>query len=139
MTNRKGDRTQHLAVTQADLEKLKGALRAAKTFLADRMYIELLDEKLEEAQVVGPEDVPADQVEIHRTVSLTDLDRKEQVVYKLVFPHEARYDNSISVLTPLGSALLGSRLGEVVEVHAPKRTRKLRIDEIMEGGRPIAA
>ena len=114
-------------------------MRAAKTFLADRMYIELLDEKLEEAQVVSPEEVPADQVEIHRIVSLTDLDRKEQVVYKLVFPNEARYDNSISVLTPLGSALLGRRIGEVVEVHAPKRTRKLRIDEIMEGGRTIAA
>jgi regulator of nucleoside diphosphate kinase len=121
------------------LEKLTAALGTAKRFLADRLYIDLLDEKLEEAQVVSPEEIPADQVDIHRTILLTDLDRKERAVYKLVFPHEARPDNSISVLTPLGSALLGSRMGEVVEIHAPSRTRRVRVDQIIERGHPIAA
>ncbi len=139
MTKNKSDGKRKLAVTESDLAKLKGAVRAAKTFLSDRMFIELLDEKLEEAQVVSPGKVPSDQVEIDRRVLLTDLDRGEQTEYKLVFPRDARYGNSLSVLTPLGAALLGSRVGEVVEIHAPARTRRVRVDEIVDGGSSVAA
>jgi len=139
MTKNKGDKKRKLAVTESDLAKLKSALRAAKTFLSDRMYIELLDEKLEEAEVVSPDEVPSDQVEIDRTVLLTDLDKKEQTVYKLVLPRDARYGNSVSVLTPLGAALLGSRVGELVEIHAPARIRRVRVDEVVDGGNSVAA
>lgn len=139
MTESGKDSKRRLAVTEPELEKLKAILQTAKSFLPGRRFIELLDEKLEDAEIVSPSESPADVVDVGRTVRFTDLDRSEEVVYKLVFPRDAKHANNISVLTPLGSALLGSRVGEVIEIHAPRRTRKLRIDAIVKRTDEIAA
>ena len=65
-------------------------------------------------------------------VRVTDLDTGESRVYTLVFPHDADYkEGRISILAPLGTALLGFQAGDVVEWRMPAGTRKLRIDEIL--------
>ncbi|HET9213096.1 MAG TPA: GreA/GreB family elongation factor [Thermoanaerobaculia bacterium] len=49
-----------------------------------------------------------------------------------VFPHEADYkEGRISILAPLGTALLGFRVGDVVEWRMPAGTRTLRIEELL--------
>ena len=139
MTKKERGAKRRLSLTGADLGKLKAIVQTAKRYLRDRGYIEQLEEKLEDAMVVSPDQVPQDLVEVERSVRITDLDKSEQKVLKLVFPKDANYGNHISVIAPLGSALLGSRVGEVVEVHAPGRTRMVRVDGIEDESDDVAA
>ncbi len=95
-------------------------------------YVNKLEDELEFAEVVAPEDIPPDVVTMRSKVRLKDLDSKEESVYSIVFPTEANADEGkISVLAPLATALLGYRRGATVEFQAPGRVRRLQIVEIL--------
>lgn len=95
-------------------------------------YANKLEDELEFAEVVSPQDIPADVVTMRSTVRLKDLDTNEESVYSIVFPSEANADDGkISVLAPLATALLGYRRGTTVEFQAPGRVRRLQILEIL--------
>jgi regulator of nucleoside diphosphate kinase len=131
-------KNRRLAMTESDLGKLKTVVAMAKKYLVHRGHLDMLDEKLEGAEVVSKDNVPQDLVEMDTSVRITDLDRSEQKVYKLVFPHDAKLGEDVSVIAPLGSALLGSRVGEIVEVDAPAKKRRVRVDEIIPEPRTAA-
>lgn len=99
---------------------------------ADFSYIKQLEEKLELAEAVAPEQIPSDVVTMRSKVSLKDLDTGKRQVYSIVFPMEANSDEGkISILAPLATALLGFKCGDTVEVQAPSRLRRLKIEEIL--------
>jgi regulator of nucleoside diphosphate kinase len=65
-------------------------------------------------------------------VRLTDIDTNEQQVYTVTFPSEANLDQrKISVLAPIGTAILGYRVGDTVQWRVPGGIRKLLIEEIL--------
>ena len=65
-------------------------------------------------------------------LALRDLDTGEEMVFRLVFPSEANADqHRISVLAPLGTAVLGYRAGEAIEWVVPGRTRRVRIESVL--------
>jgi regulator of nucleoside diphosphate kinase len=116
-----------LLLTETDLARLKPMVKSAKRFLKGRHYIELIDQVLADAGIVAPDAVPQDVVNIHTTALVTDLDRDQQAVYTVVFPQEAKHsDHRISLMTPLGAALLGGCTGDIVEVAG----ERLRIDQV---------
>lgn len=95
-------------------------------------YINRLEEKLEYAEAVAPEQIPPDVITMRSKVSLKDLDTDKREVYSIVFPTEADYDEGkISILAPLATALLGYKCGDTVEFQAPSRLRRLKIEEIL--------
>jgi regulator of nucleoside diphosphate kinase len=99
---------------------------------ADFSYIRQLEEKLELAEAVAPEQIPSDVVTMRSKVSLKDLDTGKRQVYSIVFPLEANTEEGkISILAPLATALLGFKCGDTVEVQAPSRLRRLKIEEIL--------
>jgi regulator of nucleoside diphosphate kinase len=103
-------------------------VRSAKHFLKGRSYVELIDQALSDAGVVLPGAMPQDVVTVNSTVVVTDLDLQQQTVYTVVFPQDAKNsDHLISLITPLGAALLGSSVGDIVEVP----TGWLRIDRVV--------
>jgi regulator of nucleoside diphosphate kinase len=54
------------------------------------------------------------------------------MVYSLVFPNEADIDEGkISVLAPVGTAMIGYRVGDVIEWEVPSRLRRLKVEEII--------
>jgi len=62
---------------------------------------------------------------------LRDLDTNEEETIALVYPGEANFaENRISVLAPVGTAILGARVGEVSEWKVPAGKRRLRIEEV---------
>jgi regulator of nucleoside diphosphate kinase len=76
---------------------------------------QLLETKLEEAVYVKQTD-PRIVVTMHTTVELVDVSTGENRVATLVYPDEAEFINdSVSVLEPLGIALLGSAVGSVIQ------------------------
>jgi regulator of nucleoside diphosphate kinase len=117
-----------LLLTETDLARLIPIVRSAKHFLKGRPYVELIDQALSDAGVVLPGTMPQDVVTVNSTVVVTDLDLQQQTVYTVVFPQDAKNsDHLISLITPLGAALLGSSVGEIVEVP----TGWLRIDRVV--------
>jgi regulator of nucleoside diphosphate kinase len=65
-------------------------------------------------------------------VRLKDLVSGETNIYSLVFPKEADFNQGkISVLAPIGTAILGYRKGDTIEWQVPSGLRRLRVDEIL--------
>ena len=65
-------------------------------------------------------------------VVVFDTDTREKMTCKLVFPSDANIDEgAISVLAPIGTAILGYSKGDIVEWPVPDGIRRIRIDEIL--------
>ena len=65
------------------------------------------------------------------TVTLTNLNTKKQVTYKIVSEKEADLKaGKISVSSPIGKGLLGKTVGEVAEVQAPAGMLKFKVENI---------
>lgn len=122
-----------ISITQLDSQRLNHLLaRIPRDQNPDRDDLRDLEWEIARAKVIPPKQAPEDLVTMNSKVRLTDLSTGESLVYTLVFPHEADYkEGRISILAPLGTALLGFRVGDVVEWRMPAGTRTLRIEELL--------
>jgi regulator of nucleoside diphosphate kinase len=83
------------------------------------------------ASSVLAEEVPGDVVTMNSTVEVCDLDGGETETFTLAYPDDADISRGrMSVLAPLGRALLGRRVGEVVQVAVPAGPRRIRIERL---------
>jgi len=126
-----GERT--IYVTEFDLKRLSGLLDCPQSWgNKDRDYFARLGEELEMAQVISPQEIPDDVVTMHSQARVRDLKSNEEMVFTLVFPAEADYERGrLSVLAPIGMALLGYRAGETVEWKVPSGVRRLKIEQVL--------
>src|SRR5687768_14321242 len=100
-----------ILITREDKKRLLYVLPRLDTEYGDREDLQLLGDELARAVEVEPDDVPADVVTLNSTVRVTDLESGSSSDYTVVMPGEANYDaGRISVLAPLGTALLGYRV-----------------------------
>ncbi len=105
------------------------AAKEHQQFIETRMAE--LEYKLGEAQVVETGDGETETVVFGTTVSLINMETQEEKRYTLVGQEEADLKNgTISVQSPLGRALIGHRIGEIVEVHRPAGTIEYQIQSI---------
>ena len=120
-------------ITKYDLTRLRELLQVGISFAErDRQSLESLQDELDRAHVVEPTAVPHDVVTMNSRARLKDLETNEEKVYTLVFPSEANLEQQkISILAPIGTAILGYRVGDAVEWQVPGGIRKLRIEEIL--------
>jgi regulator of nucleoside diphosphate kinase len=121
-----------LLFSSYDKERLMPLLRIAGPTKEDRDQLDDLLWEIRFAAEIEPEEVPPDLVTMNATVRVTDLDTSVAHTYTIVFPRDANdEEGKISVLVPLGTALLGYRRGDVVHWHVPRGVRQVRIDEII--------
>ncbi len=93
--------------------------------------IQQLEDRIGRTRVIKEEDLPDDKVYILKTIVLKDLKFKDELEYTLVSPAEANFEeNKISVESPIGKALLGQAVGDVIEVQAPAGILKYEILDI---------
>jgi regulator of nucleoside diphosphate kinase len=92
----------------------------------------LLD-ALDQSQLVQPQEVAQDVVTMYTRVRVQDVEQRRDHVYTLCYPADAEpADGFISVLSPIGAALLGARLGEQVTFTRPDgRAARLELVEIL--------
>jgi len=94
--------------------------------------LDKLEEELNRAKVVNPQKVPKDVVTMNSQVRIRDIDSSEESTYTIVFPSEANVaNNRISILAPIGTALLGYRVGDVVDWEVPSGLKRLEIVETL--------
>jgi transcription elongation factor GreA len=90
-----------------------------------------LEEMIKNAQVVDVDAVGTDTVSILSKVTVYDVDMEEEETYTIVGTTEADPDaNKISDESPIGTALLGKKKGDVVTVETPGGSFELKIIEI---------
>jgi len=120
-------------MTDFDLERLRKLLEGTRVWSSrDREHLERLDEELARAHVVSIADIPPDVVTMNSRLRLRDLDSGQDLVFTLVFPSDADAEQGkVSVLAPLGTAVLGFRRGDAFEWHMPRRVRRLQVEEVL--------
>ena len=128
-------RDHPIVISEPDARVLRGLLsaRAAQVHgqAHDQEHLEELSLELERAQVLKPEQVAADVVTMHRPLRILDLSNGARQELILVGPAEANVSaRRISVLAPLGTALLGYREGDEVEWLMPGGVRRIRIESV---------
>lgn len=124
---------RRIYITDFDMERLRKLIEGAGSRSPkDREYIESLSKELDEANVVPSDRIPSDVVTMNSSLRVTDLDTGKEMLLRLVFPSEADFDRGkVSILAPIGTALIGYRVGDVVEWQVPSGLRRLRIEEIL--------
>lgn len=125
--------TKPIYMTEFDLERLKKLLWDAQfTDYRKSENLEKLSIEVGRAIVVSPHDIPDNVITMNSVVCLQDMDTGEEEVYTLVFPEQADLVNGkISVLAPVGTAMLGYKVGDEFEWTVPAGTRRLRVKAIL--------
>lgn len=90
--------------------------------------IEQIEKILKNAEVVLDEEVDLDKINIGCVVRVLDIEYSEEEEYKLVGSSEASsLENKISNESPIGQALIGAKIGDVVDVEAPSGTIQYKV------------
>ena len=114
-----------IIVSSHDLARLDAMLESPAN--ARNPAAVTLGDELNRAQIVAPDQVPAGTVTMHATVQCEDELTGDVHTLTLVYPHEANVDlGRVSVLAPVGTALLGLTIGQSIDWTAPGG-RKLRL------------
>lgn len=97
--------------------------------------IEELEKILKNVEVVVEDEVDLDKINIGCKVKIKDIEFDEELVYKLVGSTEANsLKGKISNESPVGRALIGAKIGDVVEVETPAGMLKYEVLEIQRAG-----
>lgn len=117
-------------ITQNDLAKLKQLLDNP-VLKQEKNALRNLVGELQRAVIVPAREIPADVVTMRSRVNMKDNKTGEQSTVTLVFPSEADLnEGKISVLAPIGTALLGYRIGDIVTWKVPAGEKEIVITGI---------
>lgn len=121
---------REIYITEHDMKRLRALIEIYNG--KDKPYIDLLEEELERAKVVDPKSIPNDVVTMNSVVRIKDMDTNEEKTFTLVFPGKREVtENALSILAPIGTALLGYREGDIVEWEVPAGMKRFQIMEII--------
>jgi regulator of nucleoside diphosphate kinase len=125
--------TRTIHMTEYDEKKLRALLSEARhSGYRGSPYLENLSAELERARIVPSKEVPPDVITMNSKVRLKDLDTGEEMVYTLVYPEDADItQGKVSVLAPVGTAMLGYRVGDTFEWQVPAGIRKIEVVELL--------
>lgn len=131
MTSTEKDRT--ITVTKLDYSRLT---KLIKTFgenkIVDIAYLKLLDKELQMAVKMDSKLITPDFVTMDSLMNIIFLDTGKMMELRLVYPHKADFTKGlISVLSPLGCALLGYKAGDIISFNAPKGEHRVKIEKVI--------
>jgi len=123
-------KTGEIYITGYDMERLRALIEIYGG--DDTPYLDRLEEELDRAMIVDPKDIPADVVTMNSVVRIKDLDTGEEKSFALVFPNKTGIgEKSVSVLAPIGTALIGCREGDSIDWDVPGGTKRIQIVQIV--------
>ncbi|MBP5719690.1 MAG: transcription elongation factor GreA [Bacteroidales bacterium] len=93
--------------------------------------IRFLQKILEHSRVIDPNVLPKDRVCLLSRVEFTNLNTNTRMQFEIVSPHEMNLEaGKISLKSPIGAAMMGKKVGEIVEVQVPSGILRLKIESI---------
>jgi regulator of nucleoside diphosphate kinase len=119
-------------ITETDLQRLNTLAKLPQTRAENPGVVFELKKELGRGEVVAPTAVARDTVTMNSRVRVRPDGSRRGEVYTLVYPEEADFEaGKLSVLSPLGRALLGAREGDSVEVDAPAGVRTFKVEKVL--------
>jgi regulator of nucleoside diphosphate kinase len=125
--------TREIYITEYDLERLVSLIeKSPQTVYRKSDYLKSLQTEMARAKIVAPTKVPGDVITMNSTVLLQDMETGDEMEYTLVFPEDADMTKGkVSVLAPIGTAMLGYRVGDEFTWEVPAGTRRLLVKKII--------
>ena len=125
-------KNRNIIITAADRADLDNIITfAGKVSERARAELHALEGELRRAEIVAPEAIPSDVITMNSLAELVDLETNEVMQFTLVLPRDAKIDEGkISVLAPLGTAMLGYRVGDEFKWHVPYGVRRLKVTNV---------
>ena len=125
--------TRTILITAKDRQRLQDLIRKSREARSEEyQYLQALEQELSHAETVEPENIPPDVVTMNSTVQVKVNSGRRSQTWTIVYPEDADVDEDrISVLAPLGTALLGYRAGDTVEWNVPAGRRRYRIVKVV--------
>lgn len=124
---------KNIYITDNDMRRLRELILVARQFRKEEeKYLQELEAELDRGKVVKSQDIPPNIITMNSEVHLRDLNTKEEITYKLVFPDQADASQGrVSILAPIGTALLGYSVGDAIEWKVPAGIAKLKVEKIL--------
>jgi regulator of nucleoside diphosphate kinase len=119
-----------ITISSLDLQRLEGILAQAST--QQSLHLRGLRSELDRANVLEPTQIPADLVTMNSMVRFIEEETQAEYTMSLVYPDDAGVTGTISILVPVGSALLGLSIGQTIDWQVPGgRLIRLRIVDVL--------
>jgi regulator of nucleoside diphosphate kinase len=116
------DKLPAIIISRLDQQRLEAVLESADP--AHYPGLEGLEREIGRATVVEPDQMPPDVVTMNSTIRFAEVASGHEFELTLVYPRDAGKPGTVSVLAPVGSALIGLSVGQSIEWPGP-------------GGRPL--
>jgi regulator of nucleoside diphosphate kinase len=117
-------------ISRDDYTKLR-LLLATALYSNSNGALQKLREELDRAAIIDTTAFPADVVTMESTVEFEDLATSEIEEYTITFPDRADVERKrISILAPIGTALIGCRVGDIVKWTTPGGIRQLKVRRV---------
>jgi regulator of nucleoside diphosphate kinase len=122
-----------IQITEFDFQRLNRLLRQAQhSDYRGSEYLAELQAELDHAQLVSSHAISQEIVTMNSKVVLLDLVTRKEETYTLVFPEDAELSQGkISILAPIGTAMLGYGIGDTFEWEVPAGKRRLKVKRII--------
>ncbi len=124
---------QNINITEQDYIKICELLRVEKfTHSTEQRNLDFLGSEIKRAKKIKGKRIKTDFVRMNSFAEVVDLDTNREMRVRLVYPKDADFKNGkISVLSMLGSALLGYKAGSTISFNAPRGEKKIKIKNII--------
>lgn len=122
-----------IQITDLDYNRLNGMIVSMRKS-NQKEYNDLLflESELERAKRTNPRKITSEFVTMNSVIEVLDCDTNKAMEIKLVYPRDANFKlGRISVLSPLGSALLGYSVGSEISYNVPTGIKKMKISRIV--------
>lgn len=122
-------KTPDIMLSTTDIDRLEQLL---DTLNEQTPGVAILRQELERAHIVAPQQLPSDVISMNSTVRFSYADGKSSCL-TLVYPKDAdNSGNTVSVLAPVGSALIGLKCGDSINWPLPNGTMStITVEEIL--------
>lgn len=123
----------NIIVNRLDFQRiLKQINEARQNKTIDAKEAEKLLNELNSATILDPRQIPGDVVTMNSVVKISFVDSGKQQEFKIVYPNESNFkEKKVSIFSPIATALIGFRVGDLIEWMVPAGLTKIKIDEII--------
>lgn len=123
----------NIKITDYDYVKLYNLLNRSKKSKNEELNnISVLENEIRRAERVDSKEISPDIVTMNSLIEIVDLDTNKSMTIKLVYPKDADYRlGKISILSLLGSALLGYKVGSRISFEVPRGKKEVIIKNII--------
>lgn len=126
-------KTKDIYITEHDLKRLKKLLHdLPEKHLSGGFSLHELARELNRGVVVAPKDVPEHVITMNSRVLLRDVESGNNMTCWLVFPDKVdAVKNPVSILSSLGTAMIGYKVGDVFSWKSPDGTKQMEVLDIL--------